>query len=355
MSRSAARSAPSAQVPRISPRSRLMFFARPSDQRGSRKRVSPGANRNARPGSASTPPSSSACAYACVCCAPTLGRQLAMSIVVTPLIDGAWRPLARQLARSHQEFVDRARALAPFADRPHDERLAAAHVAGGEHAIDAGAVVVGAGPRIAARVARDAERIEYAGARACEAHRQQHELGLDRELRARYFGHSHLSVRIPRPVDARADEPLDAAVAALEALRGHRPVALTSFFLRRRRAQLDRPVGPRQRLVFVLGRLRQQLELHDRQRALAVGRADAVGPGVATADDDHMLACRGRLRLHAIAGDDTVLLRQEIHREMNARELAALHAQVARLLGAAGQRNGCLLYTSDAADDLLCV
>src|SRR5665213_3284040 len=253
---------------------------------------------------------------------------------------GRYGPLARQLARSHQEFVDRARALATFADRPHDERLAAAHVAGGEHAIDAGAVVVGAGPRIAARVARDAERIEYAGARACEAHRQQHELGLDRELRARYFGHSHLSVRIPRPVDARADEPLDAAVATLEALRRDRPVTLASLFLRRRRAQLDRPVGPRQRLVFVLGRLRQQFELHDRQRALAVGRADAVGPGVATADDDHVLAGRGQLRLHAIAGDDTVLLRQEIHREMNARELAALHAQVARLLGAAGQCDG---------------
>src|SRR5665213_1695860 len=167
MSRSAARSAPSAQVPRISPRSRLMFFARPSDQRGSRKRVSPGANRNARPRSVSTPPSSSACAYACVCCAPTLGRQLAMSIVVTPLIDGAWRPLARQLARSHQEFVDRARALAPFADRPHDERLAAAHVAGGEHAIDAGAVVVGAGPRAgvldAFGVARDTRGNARAG------------------------------------------------------------------------------------------------------------------------------------------------------------------------------------------------
>lgn len=40
----------------------------------------------------------------------------------------------------------------PFADRPHHQRLAAAHVAGGEHLVDAGAVVVDVGLDIAARV-----------------------------------------------------------------------------------------------------------------------------------------------------------------------------------------------------------
>ena len=40
---------------------------------------------------------------------------------------------ARQLGRPHQELVHRARALPAFADRPHHQRLAAAHVAGGEH------------------------------------------------------------------------------------------------------------------------------------------------------------------------------------------------------------------------------
>ena len=33
---------------------------------------------------------------------------------------------------SHQELIDRARALAAFADRPDHQRLAAAHVAAGE-------------------------------------------------------------------------------------------------------------------------------------------------------------------------------------------------------------------------------
>ena len=39
----------------------------------------------------------------------------------------------------------------------------------------------------------------------------------------------------------------------------------------------------------------------------------------------------------AIAGDDLVLLRQELHREMHAVEVAPRHRQVARLLGAAGR------------------
>ena len=40
----------------------------------------------------------------------------------------------------------------------------------------------------------------------------------------------------------------------------------------------------------VVRRLRQQLELMDARRALAVRGAEAVGAGVAAADDDHVLA-----------------------------------------------------------------
>ena len=43
------------------------------------------------------------------------------------------RASARQRGLAHQELVDRLGGLAAFADRPHDERLAAADVAGGEH------------------------------------------------------------------------------------------------------------------------------------------------------------------------------------------------------------------------------
>ena len=42
----------------------------------------------------------------------------------------------------------------------------------------------------------------------------------------------------------------------------------------------------------VVGRPRQQLELVHARRALAVRRAEAVGAGVAAADDDDVLALR---------------------------------------------------------------
>ena len=44
-----------------------------------------------------------------------------------------------------------------------------------------------------------------------------------------------------------------------------------------------------------------------------------------------------------LAGDAAVLLRQEIHGEMDALELAAGHRQIARLLGAAGQHHGVVV------------
>ena len=40
--------------------------------------------------------------------------------------------LPRQVCRAHQELVDRVRSLTALADRPHDQRLAAPHVAGRE-------------------------------------------------------------------------------------------------------------------------------------------------------------------------------------------------------------------------------
>ena len=88
-------------------------------------------------------------------------------------------------------------------------------------------------------------------------------------------------------------------------------------------------------------RLRHDLELGDRQRALADRGADAVRAGVAAADDDDVLAA-GEDRqdvAERLVADAAVLLGQEIHGEMDAVELAAGDRQVARLLGAAGERD----------------
>ena len=108
--------------------------------------------------------------------------------------------------------------------------------------------------------------------------------------------------------------------AAFETLGRDRPVARAAFLVRRRGPQLDRPIRPDERLVLLLGRLRQELELGDRLRALAIRRADAIRTRVAAADDDHVLAGGQDLLRHLVARDDAVLLRQELHREMDARE-----------------------------------
>ena len=62
--------------------------------------------------------------------------------------------------------------------------------------------------------------------------------------------------------------------------------------------------------------------------------------GVAAADHDHMLAAGENIGRAAerLAADAAVLLRQEIHRVVDAGEIAAGDRQVARRFGAAGQR-----------------
>src|SRR5437899_7423904 len=72
--------------------------------------------------------------------------------------------LSRQLGEPHQELIDRARALAALPDGPHDERLAAAHVARGKdlgNRGDVAAFPVGRRLGVAARIPLHAKRLEY--------------------------------------------------------------------------------------------------------------------------------------------------------------------------------------------------
>src|SRR6516165_8927616 len=80
----------------------------------------------------------------------------------------------------------------------------------------------------------------------------------------------------------------------------------------------------------------------DRKRALAVRRSEAVSTGIAAANDYDALPGRedSRLTWDRIPGDTLVLLRQEIHREVNTIQFAAGNGQIARLFGSAGQENG---------------
>ena len=77
-------------------------------------------------------------------------------------------------------------------------------------------------------------------------------------------------------------------------------------------------------------------------------RADAVGAGVAAADDDDVLVLRrdvlavGVLAVEQALGVGV----QELHREVDALEVAALDRQIARLGRAAAQDDGVELACS---------
>ena len=95
----------------------------------------------------------------------------------------------------------------------------------------------------------------------------------------------------------------------------------------------------------VSGGLGMISNLVDALRALAMAGAQAVGAGVAAADDENALAFReDRDRgIDRIALAAAILLRQKLHREMNALQLAAGNRQVARMLGAAAKQNRVVL------------
>src|SRR6185437_11870727 len=190
---------------------------------------------------------------------------------------------------------------------------------------------------VAAAVERELQILDQAFVhRMHETHGEQHQVGVDLELGA---GH-----RLELVVDAGAVQLLDRAVVAGEPRRHHREFAVGAFLVARRGAQLERPIRPGQHLVFAQRRLRQDFEIEHRNGALAERGADAVGASIAAADDDDALAA-GEDRLRAVgrfARHPPVLLRQIVHGEVDAVELAAGDRQVAALLGAAGQHHSVM-------------
>src|SRR5581483_10844381 len=186
---------------------------------------------------------------------------------------GPPRASARPVAAAHQEAVDGVRGLAALADRPYHQALPAAHVAGGEHLaprLDAVVAVVGVEPLEAA--ARHDGQLEVLDEsildRPGEAHGEQHEVGRQLALAARY--------RLQALVNARVEQPLDAAVAAGKTGRRDGVLDLGALGLAGGDAQLQRPVRPGQRLVLLLGRHGHDLELRHRPGALPERGADAV-------------------------------------------------------------------------------
>gem|GEM_PF-2470668 len=91
----------------------------------------------------------------------------------------------------------------------------------------------------------------------------------------------------------------------------------------------------------VAGRARADVELSNRGRTLAQRGAEAVGAGIAAADDYHFLATRRDSGLFIVALIDSVLPGQVLHGREDAGELAAVDRQVPGNRGARGE-NYCV-------------
>src|SRR5712692_1588922 len=142
--------------------------------------------------------------------------------------------LWRQLGKPHQKLIHRARALSAFADRPHDERLAAANVASGKdlgNRSDVAAFSVGGRLDVAAQVLLHAERLKHRRYRRYESHRKKDKVGGQHRFRFRNF--AHLAVL---PLQANRFQRFDLAVLADEFLGSDRPVAMYTFLVRGRGA-----------------------------------------------------------------------------------------------------------------------
>src|SRR5262249_25163790 len=124
--------------------------------------------------------------------------------------------------------------------------------------------------------------------------------------------------------------------------RRYAPFADSALFVRAFHSQLHRPKWPGSLRCALWGRHRQQFELMYGAGFVSMGGAQAVSTGVASANDDHSLAGRqnGFGFRNPIAFATLVLLRQKLHREVDAFQLPARHWQVARMLGAAAQQDG---------------
>src|SRR6266699_2630862 len=86
-------------------------------------------------------------------------------------------------------------------------------------------------------------------------------------------------------------------------------------------------------------RLREQLELRDRFRAVPVGSADAVAARIPAPDHHHVLFARPELAHARVTRHALVLQWQKLHREVHAVEIAPRYRQVARLLGYAREHH----------------
>src|SRR6187401_989001 len=211
--------------------------------------------------------------------------------------------------------------------------MAAPHIARGEDA-GAGTHVGFVGFDVATLIELNAELFDHAVAYgAGEAHREKNKVGRVNLLAAR----NRLELRCG--ADTNRVQLFDIAFGVAGELRSrHGELAHAAFFMRAFLAQHQGPQRPWRRGRALVWRFRHDLELRDRSRFMAVRRAEAVRAGVAASDDDDVFAGGEDIFawIQGVARASLVLLRQELHGEVDSSELATRHRNIARLFGSAG-------------------
>src|SRR3974390_2969422 len=216
--------------------------------------------------------------------------------------------------RSVQISVNASGGFASLGKGPHYQRFSSTHIARSKHAGNRRHVLI-VGCDVALAIQIRAQLFEHPIAhRTSEAHCQQYELGRDDELAPR----DRFEAR--RRTDPHGMQLRHAAVAIpRKLLRRDAPFALPALFMRALGAKLKRPQRPGRLRRALLRRHRDPPELTHPTCLLTMTRAQAVGAGIATADDDHILSRRKYLarRFYNVAFAAAVLLRQKLHREVD--------------------------------------
>ena len=263
---------------------------------------------------------------------------------------------AGQVGAAHQVFVDSGGGMAAFGDRPDYQALAAGHVAGGEDLGHAGRLGVRVGLDIAGPVQLNAELLDQLVALgAGEAHGQQNKVG-----RVDFFAAWHVS-KCRTAIDhfhfnLVGFKGFDmTVVVADEPLGGDREDTLAAFFVGLAGAEDIGILRPGVPVGTGFGRPGHDLKLVNAAAAVPVNGAQAVGPGVATTNDDDVLAFRPVQVVigHGIAGDAAILVGQEVHGIFNAAQVAPGDRQVTRLGGSTTQADGVELGQNGFGRDVI--
>ena len=185
--------------------------------------------------------------------------------------------------------------------------------------------------------------------RAREAHRDQHQVGIEAERRAfdrpeiRRWSHvngvesRHIAARIP-----------------LKVRRRDRPFTHPSFLVRGFRSHLERPQWPGSACRTLQRRLGKNFQLVNGRCPLAMACPQTVGSRIATAENDHPFA-RGE-NLSGMIGRQfrhpPVLLGKEVNGEVDSFELPTRHRQIAWRLGAPAEQHRMIGLTQREGGNL---